>query len=316
MTGGQGLAERTVRFAALGTTAAMLVADPAATADAEAVLRSEIDAVDRACSRFRADSDLTAINDGAGRPVTVTALAVEAVNVALRAARLTDGAVDPTVGAALQVLGYDRDFAEVRPSGPPLRLSVRPAPGWRLVRVDARAGTVTVPRGVSLDLGATAKALCADRAARAIAERTGSGVLVGLGGDLATSGSAPPGGWPVRVADVHSAGPDAPGQDIALRTGGLATSGTAARRWKRGGQALHHLVDPRTGRPAEEFWRTASVAAASCVDANIASTAAIVLGAAAPQWLAERNLPARLVAPDGTVTLVAGWPDPLDPTPS
>ena len=168
---------------------------------------------------------------------------------------------------------------------------------------------VRVPSGVELDLGATAKALAADRSARAAHEAAGCGVLVSLGGDVAIAGDAPPGGWSVRIADDHAAALDAPGPAVALAGGGLASSGTTVRRWRSGDAELHHIVDPRTGRPAETPWRTVSVAAASCVDANVAGTAAVVLGDAAPAWLAERRLPARLVARGGGALCVAGWPE-------
>jgi thiamine biosynthesis lipoprotein len=158
-----------------------------------------------------------------------------------------------------------------------------------------------------LDVGATAKALATDRAAGRIAAALDCGVLVGLGGDIAVAGPVPPGGWRVLVADDHTQSDPASGQGVTINSGGLATSGTARRRWQRGGRVVHHIVDPRTGVPATG-WRTVTVAAGTCVDANTASTAAVVLGAAAPAWLAERRLPARLVADDGTVCPVAGWP--------
>jgi thiamine biosynthesis lipoprotein len=159
-----------------------------------------------------------------------------------------------------------------------------------------------VPLGIWLDLGATAKALAADRIAVRGAAAAGCGVLVGLGGNVAVGGDAPGAGWEVRTPD------DQPAVTGTLAGGGLATSSTARRRWRRGGRTVHHIVDPRSGDIATPYWRTASVVADSCVDANTASTAAIVLGRAAPQWLTERALPARLVAEDGTVTHVAGWP--------
>jgi thiamine biosynthesis lipoprotein len=109
----------------------------------------------------------------------------------------------------------------------------------------------------------------------------------------------------VRIADDHKAPPDEPCPRIAIDSGALATSSTTVRRW---GRTAHHLIDPRTGLPAVSPWRTVSVAAASCVDANTASTAAIVLGDDAPEWLAARNLPARLVDQAGGVLAVAGWP--------
>ena len=175
--------------------------------------------------------------------------------------------------------------------------------------MDGATATVQVPAGVTIDLGATAKALCSDRAARAIASSTGSGVLVSLGGDIAVAGPAPEEGWVVRVSHDHADPPEIGGPTVTIESGGLATSSTSVRRWIRGGKTMHHLIDPVTGAPAAEYWRTVSVAAGSCVDANIASCAAIIMGPAAPEWLNARRLPARLVAPGGGVTTVAGWPD-------
>jgi FAD:protein FMN transferase len=294
------IAATAATWRALGTTASVHVADPTALTGARAAVELELDAIDLACSRFRDDSELTALNAGAGRPVHISPLLAEAIAVALRAARITDGIVDPTVGEALVLAGYDRDFASVTPAIGPLR-AARVA-GWRAVRFDPRLVRVTLPRGVSLDLGATAKALAADRAAAAAAAATNAGVLVSLGGDIAVAGPAPEGGWTVGVGDDHRGAPD---QTITIRSGGLATSSTTVRRW---GPGRHHIIDPRTGVPAAPHWRTASVAARSCVDANIASTAAVVLGPQAAAWLAQRGLPARLISHDGTATTVAGWP--------
>jgi thiamine biosynthesis lipoprotein len=283
-------------WGALGTTAAVVVTDPRALAAARAAVEAELRAIDAACSRFRADSELSRLNRAAGRPVRLSPLLAEAVATALRAARLTRGAVDPTVGGAVIAAGYDRDFATLPPRAPAAAVRV---PGWRVVRLGA-GGTIRMPAGVTLDLGATAKALAADRAARAAAAAAGCGVLVSLGGDLATAG--PASRWRVRVTDDHGA--DEGGEVVEIAGGGLATSSTTVRRWAGG----HHIVDPATGAPARATWRTVSVAAATCIDANVASTAAIVLGGAAPGWLAERRLPARLCARDGDVTRVAGWP--------
>jgi thiamine biosynthesis lipoprotein len=165
---------------------------------------------------------------------------------------------------------------------------------------------------VELDLGATAKALAADQSAARAARSAGTGVLVSLGGDIAVAGVVPSGGWPVRIADDHAAGPDEPGPTVAIEHGGLATSGTTVRRWRAGERELHHIVDPRTGRPAETPWRTVTVAASSCVDANVAGTAAVVLGEDASRWLAARGLAARLVRESGEAVYAGGWPE--DPT--
>jgi thiamine biosynthesis lipoprotein len=293
-------------FRALGTSAKVVVIDPDALPDAIASVRDEVDAIDRSCSRFRPDSELARLHDGAGSWVEVDPVLIDAVEVALRAAILTDGDVDPTVGESLLLVGYDRDFAGLDPDGPPVG-ALRAAPGWRAVEVDANRSRIRIPRGVRLDLGATAKAFASDRSARAAAAATGTGVLVSLGGDIAVAGPPPPGGWDVGLADSHAASPE-PGHTVRIETGGLATSSTTVRRWLRGGRQVHHVIDPATGRPATEIWRTVSVAAATCVDANVAATAAIVRGERAALWLQRLGLPARLVRTDGTIVRTGGWP--------
>jgi thiamine biosynthesis lipoprotein len=295
-------------FPIWGTTARLVVTEPERLDAARAALDVELAAMGAACDRFRADSELSRLNAAGGRPVEVSALFAQTLQRALEVAEATDGAVDPTVGAALVAAGYDRDIAEVRHGGPVLRLVRRRVAGWRMVRLDGRS--VRLPRGVLLDLGATAKALAADRAAARASAETGCGVLVALGGDIGVSGPPPEGGWRIRVADDHrddGSGPS--GQDVVITAGGLATSSVTVRRWRRGDQRLHHIIDPATGIPAASCWRTASVAAATCVGANAAATAALVKGRAAAAWLADLRLPARLVRPDGQALAVAGWPD-------
>ncbi|GLZ39466.1 FAD:protein FMN transferase [Actinokineospora sp. NBRC 105648] len=290
-------------FPVWGTTAVVLVTDPADLRVATTLLRAELAAVDDACSRFRPDSELARLPRG--HAVEVSPLLAEALAVALRAAQLTQGLVDPTVGGALHGHGYDRDFAAV-PADDPRPAEIRRVRGYH--RVLLQDHKVLIPHNVEIDLGATAKALAADRAARAIAERVGGGVLVSLGGDLSVAGAAPEGGWQIAVGDDHRTADRAPWARVALGAGGLATSSTTRRTWRRAGRQVHHVIDPRTGRSAEVVWRTVSVAAKSCVDANTASTAAIVLGAQAPAWLADRRLPALLVAGDGAVLTVGDWP--------
>lgn len=299
-------------FPALGSTAVVVVTERDALDDAVASVRTTVDAFDRACSRFREDSELSALNRAAGRTVAAGPLLVEAVAAAVRAAELTDGDVDPALGGALVALGYDRDFAlglDGRGSAAAPAVTFATVPGWRTIRVDVRAGTIGLGFGVTLDLGATAKALASDHAAAAAAETVGCGALVSLGGDIATAGEAPGEGWRIRVTDDHRSGLDAPGQWVTIRSGGLATSSTTTRRWRSGGADVHHLLDPESGRPAGGYWRTVSVAAASCLDANIATTASIVRGRRAASWLSELALPARLVNGVGRVLHLAGWPE-------
>ena len=296
-------------FPALGSTAVLVLTEPSAGPAALALLKEELDQIDRACSRFRDDSELVRLNARAGKgPVAASPLLLEAVEAALRAARVTGGLVDPTVGTALELAGYDRDFSLIAPEGPPLNYAARPVSGWTTVTVGRQAGVIALRAGTRLDLGATAKALCADRAAGRIADRTGTGVLVGLGGDIAVAGPAPAGGWPIRIAADHAAPVDSPGPAVSIATGGLATSSTAVRRWRRGGLVAHHLIDPKSSQPVDSCWETVSVAAGSCLDANIASCVAVLMGAEAPSWLETSHLPARLLGAGGSVTVVAGWP--------
>jgi thiamine biosynthesis lipoprotein len=287
----------------------VVVTDPAALDEARAVLAADLAAVDLACSRFRSDSELAAVEAVAGTWVEVSPLLADLLDVGLRAARITDGDVDPTVGAAMAGLGYDRDLAAISPGGVIVRAAV---PGWRRIELDRATGRARIAPGVRVDLGATAKARTADLAAAEITRRTGSACLVSLGGDLAVAGTAPDGGWRVRVEDVTgdpgTAPAEGPSTVVTIRDGGLATSSTRARRWRRGGVELHHLLDPRTGLPPAPAWRTVSVAAGSCVDANTASTAAIVRGHQVWPWLRAAGLPARLVTEDGRVCRVGGWP--------
>jgi thiamine biosynthesis lipoprotein len=320
---------------ALGSSVVLRVTDTGALGHARARVERELDAIDRACNRFRADSELSRLNALAGRRVYVSPLLLEAVELALSAAELTDGDVDPSIGRALELAGYDRDWkllaaappestgahAEEREAAagerPPSRrgVIVRVRSDWRGVIVDRPSGSIRVPRGISLDVGATAKAWAADRGAEAAARAGECGALVSLGGDIATSGPAPPGGWRIRVTDDHRSDPHAPGQTISILSGGLATSSTSVRRWRHHGRTMHHIIDPRTRAPVRGSWRTVSVAAASCAEANVATTAAIVRAGAAPRWLAGLGLPARLVDDDGRVVCVGDWPAEAAPRP-
>jgi len=302
--GGRLGAHRTTRWS---TRIEVVVTDPALVVGASRILDDELDRIEAVASRFRADSEISRLHRQAdASPVPVSPELYDAIDVALRAAAMTDGAVDPTVGAALCRLGYDRDFAEVSGGVDGALPAPAPVPGWRSIVLDPDAVTVTLPPGTLLDLGATAKAWAADRATAAIAARLGCGVLVSLGGDLAVR-SAPEGGFTVGVADICG-DPDAP-TAVSIVSGGLATSGVGNRHWLLGGTPVHHVVDPSTGLPVDTCWRTVSVAAASSVDANTASTASLVFGESAPAWLESRALPSRLVRHDGTVVTVAGWPD-------
>jgi thiamine biosynthesis lipoprotein len=295
-------------FRAIGTTATVVVQEADAADDAERVLADELQAIDLACSRFRDDSELQVVHAHAGHPVAVGPLLFEALEVACRVARRTSGAVDPTVGNALGALGYDRDLDEVlaRPPAPPRALG--PVAGYTHVHLDPAQRTVRIPNGVRLDLGSTAKALAADRAAARIAHEVGNGVLVSLGGDVAVAGPPPSGGWAVGIAHESATPAAAVDQVVAILHGGLASSATAARTWMSGSRTVHHIVDPRTGDCAETYWTLVSATGASCVEANMVTTAAMVWGPGAMSALSRFDQAVRLVRHDGEVFSVNGWP--------
>ncbi len=297
---------------ALGCSLRVIVTRPQTLIRAKAAVDEVVAAIDAAASRFREDSELSRVNAMPDKVMRVSDLLARAIEEGLRGAELTEDAVDPTVGTAMRVAGYDTDFGRVAAKGGPIRLVATRVPGWQAIRFSPIARTVVVPRGVEIDLGATAKALASDLAAAAAHAATGGGVLVSLGGDVAVAGEAPPGGWAIQVSEDSGARIDAGEETVSITSGGMATSSTTVRHWTRRGVTLHHIIDPATGLPVEGRWRTATVAAGSCVDANIASTAAIVMGERALSWLESRRLQARLVDRDGGVTRTSGWPAPGD----
>ena len=282
-----------------GTTARVVVTQPEALPAARVLIESMLSEIELACSRFRPDSELMAAGRSSG-PVRVSPLLATLVEVALKAAEESDGAVDPTVGNALCALGYDRDLSTVDVNGLTLKVTIA---GWRAVKLVGN--TLTLPKGAVLDLGATAKAFAADCCARLVADALDTGVLVSLGGDIATAGSAPQDGWQVLVQDRD----DDPSCVVTMPAGkAIATSSTRSRQWRRGDRLLHHILDPRTCQPTPRIWRCVTVVADNCTDANTLTTAALVRSRDALAMLRKHNVPARLVAADGSVTTLGGWP--------
>jgi thiamine biosynthesis lipoprotein len=308
---GSTIAARSMR--AIGTTAVVAVTEPARADRALTMLDDDLRQLDQACSRFRSESELRRLERvSRGNPVLVSPLLFEALEVACVVAVQTAGIVDPTIGSALVELGYDRDFDELPASGAGSLGRPEPAPGWWQILLDPAAGTACVPVGVRIDLGATAKAFAADRSARRIAVELGCGTLVNLGGDVAVAGEAPPEGWSVGIAPECRAPVPEVDQVVCVDSGGLATSGTTARTWVRGGRRVHHIIDPWTGGPAPAVWSLVSATAPTCVEANAWTTAAVVWGADAVGNLAAFGVPARLVDASGSVVYVGDWPSSAD----
>ena len=295
-----------VRWDLWGTYAFLGVDEPGQLPAAHELALRLLADVARACSRFREDSSLSRVNRNPGRWVRVDPVLVAAVEVALAAAEATDGLVDPCLGRTIVSLGYDRDLAALV-DRPVDHLFVEPPAfgAWREVRLAEDA--VRIPDGVALDLGATAKAWAADLVAERVVETFGCTAVVSLGGDLRVLGPDPeqPSSWPVLVAER----PDEVAGGVPVQVGGgLATSSTLVRRWTTPRGPQHHLLDPRTGLPVAGVVRTATAAGRTCVAANTASTAALVLGDGATAWLTDNHIAARLVSADGFVTRVGDWP--------
>ncbi|WP_022881238.1 FAD:protein FMN transferase [Gryllotalpicola ginsengisoli] len=296
------------RWAIWSTEAVLVITEPSRLRTAHRLVDETLAEVERACSRFRPDSELSLLRGRMAGGVAVSRTLAALVDAALRAAAWTDGDVDPTVGLRLAELGYDRDLAAVGADAE-IAVEVHPLPasrnGWRRIRLDG--DRLTVPDDLALDLGATAKAVAADRAAARVAAELGCGAFVGLGGDIATAGPGPDGGWQVRVQDL----PADPAQQVSLSPGwAIATSSTQKRRWSAGGRRMHHILDPRSGLPAPETWRSVTAVARDCLRANAVSTAAIVRGPRALAWMRELGVAGRLVDASGRVHTTGAWPAP------
>ncbi|MCW2637802.1 MAG: ApbE family lipoprotein [Dactylosporangium sp.] len=282
------------------TTLHLVVTSPDRLVDARRLVIDQVAAIDDACNPFRSDSEVRALQQAHGQPVRVSALLAELVAVSLRAAQLTDGDVDPIAGVVMR--GRDRELSRTPSYVGGTDVRTPSAPDWRSIRRDGRE--ITVPAGALLDLSAMAQARAVDSCAWLIYKRFKVGVLVGIGGDIATAGQPPAGGWESLIR----ANPGGPGVPVHLPSTALATSKAVSRRWRGGGRPLTYALCPGTSRSAAPVWRSVSVAAFRCTHAKTLSMAALVRGHAAPDWLRDLGVSARLVAADGEVVTVGRWP--------
>jgi thiamine biosynthesis lipoprotein len=261
--------------------------DDYAREDAVARIRALFATRDARFTRFAADSELLRVNRAEG-PVLVSAEFARALRAGLAAARQTAGLVDPTLLDALEAAGYDADFDALPPDRPPA-----PEPGgaggagWRALNLSGRL--LDRPPGLRLDLNGVVKAMAVDDALQLLGRRG----WVSAGGDLAT-------GRPLEVGLPA-------GGAVRLEAGALATSGSGVRRWVRGGRVRHHLIDPRTARPADSPWEHVTVCGATCRAADVAAKAAFLLGDDGPEWLDERGMPGHFVQRDGSVVVNRAW---------
>lgn len=287
-----------LRFAAMGTEVLVLTQGHVPPGALDAV--RELFAIREASlSRFRPESELSRLNRVAGRPVTVSPLLLATLETSLAAAAATGGAFDPTLGRQMAANGYDRPFGLPRgvtvlgmpPSGP--------GGGWRRIALDRSRRTVTLPLGIALDVGGIAKGMTVDAAAALLGER-GVDALVSAGGDMRVAGATE---WQVMLTETPEP------MQITLSQGALATSSSVRRNWMLDGTRRHHLLDPRTGAPADSGLRSVSVAAGTCAQAEVAAKAGFVLGPVAGHAFLEGLGLAGLMTPTaGPPIPVGAWP--------
>lgn len=243
-------------------------------------------------SRFRPASELSFLNAHAGQWLSISQDMSYVIQAALDVAHLTDGLVNPLILPALEAAGYDHTFEAGSFEPGPARL-VRPVPDWREIALDPAQCMVWIPAETRLDLGGIAKGWAAQRAAERMASF--GACLVDAGGDMVARGapdSEEPEGWAVALAGPEDEEDGAAGL-IMLSDAAIATSGVGYRRWQRDGQLLHHVIDPRTGRPAQTDVCSATVIAPDAVQAEAWGKAALIDGRLPP-------VPAMLTLRDGS----------------
>ncbi len=294
---------RQAAFHAMGTTVSLLV--PVRDIDeATEVCRTLFEEWESTLSRFRPESELSRLNRTTGQPVAVSELLFTVTATALEAARTTGGLYDPTLHDQMVRVGYDRSFETLPPRMRPVSGPLLPGGLWRAIELDAARRQITLPVGAALDFGGIAKGMAVDAALERLRALRIENVLVNAGGDLSISG-LPPGqpDWPISV----------PGKDrywvVPFHHGAMATSGIARRHWQQGPLARHHLLDPRTGEPAQSGLWSVTVAAARCAHAEVAAKVAFILGPdRGAAFLREHAIAGLLIFETGEWRAVGSWP--------
>ena len=287
-------------FRSMGTRIVVLA--PADRPDSVELVRAVVQAWDARFTRFSPTSELAQLNAAAGRLHATGAELRAVLRAAVDAARATDGIFDPALGARMVALGYDRTFADLPADGAGQPLPAWQPGAWQEIEIDDVRGFVRIPAGTAVDLGGIAKGMAVDAAITTLGDAGVPYAAVNAGGDLAVLGT-PPGasGWPVILDEANE-------RAVTVHRGGLATSSVLARRWTAGGSARHHLLDPRTGLPSTSEVVTASVAAATCREAEVAAKVALLRGAAeGAAFLTGHGLAGLLVTADGATWRTGAW---------
>jgi thiamine biosynthesis lipoprotein len=261
-----------------------LDAEEVAAEEAFADVKNLFDENEQALSRFLPDSELSYLNGRTGQWTTVSPLMWHMLQEALIWADATGGLFDPTLLNALEAAGYTRSFEELPVLHEDGRFSTvqwfpKPKTNWTHIKMDADRQAIWLPEETRIDLGGIAKGITAEQAAARLSQW--GPCLVDAGGDL-TAGDAPNGfpGWPVALSLPWSA--ENPHEETIgtmwLANATLATSGTDFRRWQVNGRLAHHLIDPRTGQPAQTDLLTTTVLASKAAAAEAWATAILLLG--------------------------------------
>jgi thiamine biosynthesis lipoprotein len=290
----------------MGTTISVLLPENQGELGTE-IVRTLFAEWEQILSRFLPESELSLLNERAGEPVVVSVLLYQVLATALMAAQATEGVYDPALLDQLVRLGYDRTFDELPAVGFDPIFPGEPGGGWRGIRVDPLRRSVTLPVGIKLDFGGIAKGMAVDAALENLHQNGIHTALVNAGGDLAVMGLPPTEEhWQLSV----------PGRQnfwtIPLLRGAVATSGIAHRHWRQGNTLRHHLLDPRTGLPAESDLWSVTVVADRCEQAEVAAKVAFILGSQrGTDFLRRHQIAGLLVREDGTWKTVEPWPAQL-----
>jgi len=302
-------------FPSMGSTARILLLG--GPADLPDLARRRLGALEALWSRFQPTSELCRLNAAGGAPVMVSAETYDVIALAVSCWRSTGGRFDPTVIDALERAGYDRDFSQVERVGAPTPVAAAPggdpdgdpgarsegAPGCADIELTPLVPAVRLPVGVRLDLGGIGKGRAADLLTQELLAAGADGVCVNLGGDVRVSGTAPTrAGWQIDFDDTLASS-----RSFLLGEGAVATSTRVKRAWVQEGEAQHHLVDPRSGRPAWSGLSTVTVLASDAATAEVLAKAAFVAGpAAGAALLSDHQVTGLFVHDDGRVDELPG----------
>jgi thiamine biosynthesis lipoprotein len=287
----------------MGTTIALLLPENQVEQGTR-IVRDLFAEWEQALSRFIAESELSRLNRAAGTPVAVSDLLYSVLATALTAARATEGVYDPAMLEQLEKIGYDRTFDAIRTGDFDPIIPGEPGGRWRGIKVNPIYREVTLPAGIKLDFGGIAKGMAVDAALERLRENGISPALVNAGGDLAVLGLPPTGDtWLISV----------PGREhywsLPLHHGAVATSGIARRHWRQGNILRHHLLDPRTGLPAQSDLWSVTVVTDRCEQAEVAAKVAFILGSRqGADFLRKHSIAGLLVHEDGACESVEPWP--------